>query len=401
MRRRFMGVPAAGLRAIPLALALILTLPRAARAQTDPAGPAYSAAQAIENSGQFAAAIDGYRRVAAAHPDSPYGMEAAFRVAVILDDHLQDLPGALSAYRDFLGRFPSSRHVDRAEQRIAALQRYESVDPDAYRAFNTALQVYTQRDPAPAIAMMEAFIRDYPDYQRLDDALLWLANEYKGYKRELADAGGDRARLSQAMALYQRVIDDYPGTESRVIAWKNLGDCHRMLGAHREAHRCYARVEAEGGERARALIGQYRMMTDLDAYRNRTLAAVVVLIPLFLLALWRLVPFSPEVVRRGLRRSLLQVGLFAPLATFLVAMTFRLTDPTKGNIIGSEPWLMLVIMVVVLLALLLNNVVLAADAEKPVRMPLYLMVLVGLIVSITYAAFYSLGLLTYVEKLVL
>lgn len=74
---------------------------------------------------QYLAAIDIYRRLVIKRPDSPYVGEALVAVARIYEYELQDVDGALAAYREISRRFPSS--VSGREAAAAAVR----LDPSA------------------------------------------------------------------------------------------------------------------------------------------------------------------------------------------------------------------------------------------------------------------------------
>lgn len=70
---------------------------------------------------QFAEAIDVYRGLIIARPESPYLGEALTAIAEIYERHLQDVDGAMAAYREIGRRFPRSISGREADANLARL----------------------------------------------------------------------------------------------------------------------------------------------------------------------------------------------------------------------------------------------------------------------------------------
>ncbi len=360
---------------------------------------AFQEALKTEVAGDYEKALALYRRLTEEHPRSDYAGEAFFRIAAIHDEKLHDPPKAIAFYRKYLELY-NGRQARRAEIRIEHLAPYEKVNPDTYRAYVDIIESYQAAGREAAMASMRRFIDENPKYPFLDEALLWLANETRGFQR-IVETPEELARIDRAMKIYRRIVEEYPGTRSSIAALKNLGDCHLIRNEYSAARRFYRRAYEEGGQFGRRLVGQYMLMTKLETYRSRTFYGVAFCLPLLLLALARLVPFNRRVVRRGLRSGLRHALFFLPGALLLVFVTFYYADASADNITGREPYLMAVVMAVSLAALLLNAVAMEADREGRVNIPLYLLVLAGLHLGATYCAFYFFDLLPYVERLVI
>jgi N-acetylmuramoyl-L-alanine amidase len=70
---------------------------------------------------QFAAAIDVYRGLVISRPDSPYLGEALIAIAEVYERNLQDVDGAMAAYREIARRFPRSVSGREAEANLVRL----------------------------------------------------------------------------------------------------------------------------------------------------------------------------------------------------------------------------------------------------------------------------------------
>lgn len=365
----------------------------------DPAQKLFELAMETENRGDTQKALEFYEQVFKEHPQSFYAGEALFRTAYIHDERLLDPPEAIQRYRQYL-KSHAGRNAPRAEKRIQVLEKFAKGDVEQYQAFTKALNSYSREDRARPERMMDRFIRDYPDCPFLDEALLFSANEKKGFKRTI-ESPEHRERVIRAMELYQRLIRDFPGTRNALNAWKNLGDCHRMLGDFKAARKCYNTVLDQGGEYGKKIVGQYMLMARLDSYRNQVFYAVLPLTFLFFGLLFWTIPFNATNVKNGLKKGLVGSLFFLPFAVGLVAVTWYFTDPAMNNNTGMEPWLVAILMVLTLLGLLTNGVAMAADEANKIPAIRYFFILMALLACLGFCAFYFLDLLPYLETLFL
>ncbi|MEW5734942.1 MAG: tetratricopeptide repeat protein [Thermodesulfobacteriota bacterium] len=389
-------------RSIALLLLCCIAAAAAFAQEADPvrtealAQEAFFAAQALEQKQEFARAIESYLAVAQEYPRSPFAGEAVLRSAVIYDDNLYDPPRAITYYREYLERY-GGRQSRRADIRIKALARYANVDPLLYRQYRDILD-HASENMAVARDRMDAFIQKNPSCPFLDEALLWLGNEYRGFKRGITDPS-ERDSIRRAMVYYQRIIKEFPGTESYLYALKNLGDCHRLLGDFRQGRRAYMEVMLKGGDFGRMLVGNQMTMLNMDMYRTRVLYGVILLFVGCVAGLFLLVDFRAADILPGLWAGLRKSLFFAPVAAILVFVTYLYTDATMSNIKGDEPWLVAVLAVIAMAGLMLNEVVVRADRRKRVKAGAYLPILAGLILCLVYLSYYFLDFLPYAERL--
>ncbi len=372
-----------------------------ALAATGESSPAdlFQQAYALESQGKTDLALALYEKVAAGTPEDVYAGEALFRMAAIADEKLLLPARALPLYRRYLSQY-HGRQTRRAEARVEYLSTFEKAKPEAYRAFVAILGGMDKDNTAPTIRDMRAFIAQNPDFPGLDEALLFLGSQLRGAKRQ-AKEKAELEGVAQAMEVFERVIHDYPGTRSAVIAWKNLGDCHLMRGEFSEAKKCYAHVMEEGGDFGRRLVGQYATLLSVENRREIIFRGVKVAFPLLAGALFFLVPLDWRILAAGLKKGLVACAFFLPAAAVLTGVTWALTEPQRSNIAGTEPLLVAILMAVTAVGLLLAAVGVEAGRRKRIRAAPFSVALVGLAFCAVYAAYHFLDLLPYVERLFL
>ncbi|MCP4133900.1 MAG: tetratricopeptide repeat protein [bacterium] len=356
----------------------------------------YSAAQKIENQAKdYNQAITAYNNLVKNNKDSHYGGEALFRIAVIYDERLYEPKKATFFYQRYINEF-NGRHSRRAEVRIKALEKYKDADPKVYQQYIGILNSYSENEKEKYLPIMEKFIQDNPSIPFPDDALLWLANEYRGFRRIIEN----EQHLKKAMTIYEKIINEYPGTRSRLVAMKNLGDCYTLKRDFQKARKLYRQVYKEGGKEGALLIGQYYVMAERHISRDYIFYGICVIIVLFGAGLVKILPIK-SFTMQGFRKGLIHSLFFLPVMIILIAVTALLTDPGKDNITGYEPYLLITVFASSLLAIILNGFVLEAEKRAPVNLKFYSVLLGWILIGINYLMFYFLDLLHYVENIIL
>lgn len=184
--------------------------------------------------GKFVEAVDGYRAFLKLHPNHEEAPYAMFKIG---EAYFEQIPGdwwflppsaekdqgntrlAISAYRDFLGRYPASKHADDGKRRLDDCRR-KLADHEMYVA-----QFYMKHERwAAAAGRAEGLVRDYPNLG-LDAAALWLAAEARFLANEPEAARTSAERLqkdfpstseaARAAELLQKLAANHPLTENQ------------------------------------------------------------------------------------------------------------------------------------------------------------------------------------------
>ena len=370
-----------------------------AKNQDNTARVLFNNAQSYENADDFQVAIKAYEEIYLQFRDHPYGEESLFKKAVILDEKLFSPTQALETYQEYIDKY-NGRHSHRAEIRINSLKRYKGVDQAVYKEFHIILNSYRPGENAVFIERLEKFVKDYPAYEALDDALLWLANEYRGRQR-VPQNEDEFSSIRKAIPIYNRILDEFPNSPHKVVVLKNIGDCHYLLKNYGKAQSYYNLVKEQGEGFASRLIGNDMMRANINSNRyNGFIIAILTLVSAFV-AIYKVIPINKINLASGLKTGLIHSLLFLPAAIILPTATFYLTDARHDNMTGMEPWLMTLIMAVTLFFIIVNGLIMELDSRLEIKMKFYLPSLIALHLSITYILFYSLGLMTYIERLFL
>ncbi|THB63645.1 MAG: tetratricopeptide repeat-containing protein [Gammaproteobacteria bacterium] len=367
--------------------------------ENDKAQALFNKAQSFESAEDYQVAIQAYEEIMEKHVNSIYAGESLFKKAAILDEKLFFPAKALDYYQKYIDRY-NGRHSRRAEIRINLLKRYQNVDPVVYKEFNTILNSYRPGENAVFIKRVEKFITDYPAYKTLDDALFWLANEYRGRKRA-PETALEFKNIEKAIPLYNRILEEYPDSPHKLSILKNIGDCYFFLKKYGKAQEYFNRVADIDKNLASGLIGNDLMRANIKSYRYNLFLLTMAILTASIVMIIKVVPVKSIKIFSGLKIGIFHTLFFIPVAIILPVVTFLLTDARHDNMTGMEPWLMILIMVVTAFFILINGIVMELDSRIEVKMRYYLPLLLSLHLSITYILFYSLGLMTYIERLFL
>ena len=168
----------------------------------------------------------------------------------------------------------------------------------------------------------------------------------------------------------------------------------------RIARKYYSRVLSEGGDYGKRLLGHYMIMARQNIYKKRIFYVSIVAFVIIILLMIRILPLK-EFNTAGLKKGLIHSLFFLPGAAIFTTMIFYLTDPTKANINGREPYLVLIFMIITFLAIVFNGFVLEADEREEIKFPLYLVTLGLFIICVNYIMFYLLDLVTIIERFII
>ncbi len=376
-------------------LAMTMALPLAAQ----DAGALYDAARKAETRGDFPGALRLYERVTAMKAGAT-SANALYKMAVLNDERLNDPGRAYRLYAEYVKKY-DDRNTRRAETRMKQLESYRDVNPVKYGEYMSILNSYRRSNRKEVTERLKAFIDANPGLSFMDDALLWLANEYRGFNRRLVSPA-EFEELEKAVSLWRTIVERYPapGRPARLAALKNLGDAYLMKDDHAAARRYYSLVIEEGGEQGRMLVGEHWMKMKMEVIRARILYAAVIILSLCIGALALILPFRMFGLN-GLKRGLFHSLFFMPLPVFLTITTAVFTVPGKSNITGREQFLMLTLCFIIFAAVLFNGLVMEAEERVKIRFRAYAALMGVILLCATYISFYAFGMLKHIERLII
>jgi TolA-binding protein len=295
-----------------IAIAVALTAPSIARADTDVAGR-FDAAAELMASGDYAGAAEAFAAIAAEAPDADVAPDALFSAGRLYEERLSDPSRAASLYRTLSERYPDSRTALAASRRLAILQTDlgpDNAGAEALARFIDIQQQFWQRSESESISMMEKVLADYPSWAGAPRAVLWLANIHQR-------AG----RLSTAAGYYEQVLERWPESDHVFRALRGAGDTALQRDRFDEAEDYYRRLPATGSpdhtlNRANALYDVARMRTRAHIYTGAFI--LLGLIAIGLLVSLRHAAGSFSAAARGLWPPPTEVLFMAPVAAILV-----------------------------------------------------------------------------------
>ena len=198
-----------------------------AAACADPARERFERAEKELLSQKMEAALADYRILARDHPQSRYAPAALLRQGDLYGGYFRNFPAALEAYDSLVYNYPKASEVPRALLKTAEIHLFQYLDP------------------ATAAADLERIRKEFPRFEREDEALFLLARAYGA-------AGEDERQAAALKELTERFPKSNRAAEGRwMLAYALLGQ-RRYAEADREFRKLlYLSTERESTVQAR------------------------------------------------------------------------------------------------------------------------------------------------------
>lgn len=194
----------------------------------------YQRAEAFLARGDSVLAAEEYRRLVHEEPRSPLADDALYKLGYLFREDFRDSAGAIMIYRLLAEEYGESPYAALSLLWVAYIQRRDLADPDGVRATHEALlsrfpedtrtiarchlevvrALYASGKYVEAGAEAELLQRVYP-HQPWQASAAGLI-EAKAAEKQL----GDRERIVE---IYERIVDQYPGTYSGEEAKRAIG----------------------------------------------------------------------------------------------------------------------------------------------------------------------------------
>ena len=182
--------------------------------------------------GDFERAIGNYLRLVEEFPGEPSADDSQYNMAWCLIE-LERQDEAMAAFRRLLDRYPRSEYAASAQftfgDHAYNLGRYQ----EAMDAYLLVQRRYPDAEITAEVPRLVSELREAIAYERYEEGIALM---------DSAEAAGQNEYYRQAIAVFEDVIAEYPGTESEIGALSNMGVCLEELGRWQDAVGAYDRV---------------------------------------------------------------------------------------------------------------------------------------------------------------
>ena len=182
--------------------------------------------------GDFEPAIGHYRRLIEEFPGEPSADDSQYNMAWCLIE-LDRQDEAMAAFRRLLDRYPRSEYAASAQftfgDHAYNLGRYQ----EAMEAYQLVQQRYPKAEITAEVPRLVTELKEAIAYERYEQGIALM---------DSAEAAGQDEYYRRAIAVFQDVIAEYPGTESEIGALSNMGVCLEELGRWQDAVGAYDQV---------------------------------------------------------------------------------------------------------------------------------------------------------------
>jgi TolA-binding protein len=185
---------------------------------------------------RFGAALDDFKKVSEEFPDADLAEDASYMIGLCYYARRKDTL-ALSSFLSFITRYPESKLKPEAIFWVGEFQynrgQYEMAEQaflllaDSYPAHRLGAEALFRAGRAAAgrknyvrsIEILGRMIKKYPQSPRVAEA-----------RFSQADALSELGRFSEAILVFDEIINQHAGTDLVWPAWGRKGDCQFMLG---------------------------------------------------------------------------------------------------------------------------------------------------------------------------
>lgn len=236
--------------------------------------------------GRYEESIEWYQDFIAGNAERHEIEDAVFAIARILDEKLFRYENALTAYGDFLARYPDSRRVTLVRSRVEYLRSHTDHGYQPLERFERAKAGPVKSDPEPTINAVETMLRNFAHSTVAPEAMYWLGHQLEGDQPD------------RAIAYYRDLIRRNPKHEDAALAAMALGDIAYRAGAYRKAIAAYERADVIVSEKYRVALDDKVRKSRRNIKREIARYAAWGVLAAWLLAtlVWRAAPAGRDLL---------------------------------------------------------------------------------------------------------
>lgn len=184
--------------------------------------------------GEFAAAAGYYRQILQEFPAEASADDAQYNLAWCLVE-LDQEDAAIAEFERLLQNYPHSEFAPAAQFTLGDYHYNRQEYREATAAYERVQQEHPTTEVAGQVPHLLGELREALAYEDYEQGLALM---------DSAEAAQDNALFERAVAIFEQVRRQYPGTESELGALSNMGVCLEALGRWRDAVALYDEVIA-------------------------------------------------------------------------------------------------------------------------------------------------------------
>ena len=201
----------------------------------DPAAERFERAEKELLAQRMESALSGFRAVAREHPQSRYAPAALLRQGDLFGAYYRNFPAALEAYGSLVFTYPGVAEVPSALLRIAEIHLLQYMDP------------------AAAAAELERIRKEFPRFERMDEALFLLAHAYS--------AAGDADRQ---IAVLAELVGKHPQSNRSAEGRWMMANAYLGQRRYADSEREFRKLLFLAGDRKAAVRARWGVAQSLE-----------------------------------------------------------------------------------------------------------------------------------------
>jgi len=191
----------------------------------------YQVAECSYNDKQYQQALETYRALLRDYPDSKYAEDALYNVAWC-QFQLEQEEEAIQILQEVVHRFPQGEYAADAQFTIGDFHYNRKEYQQAQEAYQKVAELFPDHPRAQQAISLVHEIGQIGSYLAYQSAVVLF----------------DEKKFLAAIEAFQKIVEQYPGSDVVVGAWANIGASYEQLSRWDEALEAYNRIIESYGD---------------------------------------------------------------------------------------------------------------------------------------------------------
>ena len=335
----------------------------------------YTNAMKESRAGNSEKSIEILWKIVNENPEHHIADDALFQIGTISEKRLGDYETAQKAYQQVFEQFPSSKNARRSKKRHVFLKKARETGDKPLRVFNKIMQQYPKLGSEKALAMMTDLYEKYPGFNRRDQVIYWIAEEYRRQ--------GD---YKKAILKYEELLKQFPKSKWSYFSIEKMGQVELEMRNFERAKDIFKKLADFEDTHPGAATASQQLISIAVRYQVLLyLFYLSLLIAIGFFSLWIIKTKWKEIGKKQIIAAVIDFVLIN--AVVFVAIGYAISKP----IIFLHS--LLVLLVALSAATVCNSLYINTNKFGAFARYLLSMALVFAVVAIVYAVYYKMGII--------
>lgn len=335
----------------------------------------YTNAMKESRAGNSEASIEILWKIVREHPEHHIADDALFQIGTISEKRLGDYETAQNVYKQVFEEYPSSKNARRAKKRHEFLKKARETGDKPLRVFNLIMQQYPKLGGEKALAMMLDLYKKYPGFNRRDQVIYWIAEEYRR-----------QDDYEKSVSKYEELLNQFPKSKWSYFSIEKMGQVELELRRFEKAKDIFAKLADFEDTHPGAKIASQQLISIAVRYQIlRYFYYLSLLLTVGFFVLWILKTRWKEIGRKQIIGAVIDFVLIN--AVVIVAIGYAISKP----IIYLQS--LIVLLILLSAAAICNSLYINTNKFGALARILLSMALFFVAAAIIYVIYYKMGVI--------